>query len=251
MVFAITTLILSVAILLLVLAFISLSRQKGFWEIYARDLENVVNEAQKVKEDLNLLLDSAVKISEKINNGLQDKIESEGDFKLINTANIDNSTPVNANQIANTSRKAEEKESNKIRVYEAARHLGIDSNNLIKTLQQMGYSVNNQLNTLDISILDEIKQVKPDDKIIETDTNRTITSLYGSSNETDAGNEKESLKQVDESYELEDLKNAHPYIAVRVLHEKGYSVKQMAKFLGRGQGEVQILLNLAYKNRAM
>lgn len=255
MVSIITTLILSFAILLLVLAFISLSRQKGFWEIYAKDLENIVDEARKVKEDLNFLLDSAVKISEKINDGLQDIIEREDKFEPINAEHITDLNLVNDNKIVNNPKKAEPKESNKIRVYEAARYLGIDSNNLINMLQQMGHSVNNQLNTLDISILDEIEKVKAglilNDETRKTNINQDMPLLSVSSNETDEVNEKENSKPGNEFFELEDLRNAHPYIAVRVLHEKGYSVKQIAKFLGRGQGEVQILLNLAYRNKAI
>ncbi len=52
-------------------------------------------------------------------------------------------------------------------------------------------------------------------------------------------------------FSLEDIKSAHPYIAVRTLYEKGYSVREIAKLLDRGQGEVGLILNIAKKKSAV
>ncbi len=46
------------------------------------------------------------------------------------------------------------------------------------------------------------------------------------------------------------MKKAHPYMAVKALADKGYSIREIAKLLDRGQGEVSLILNLVYKKRA-
>ncbi|HHW61692.1 MAG TPA: hypothetical protein GX404_07290 [Syntrophomonadaceae bacterium] len=53
--------------------------------------------------------------------------------------------------------------------------------------------------------------------------------------------------QAQESFSLEDIKAAHPYIAVRTLYEQGYSIRDIAQLLERGQGEVELILNLTRK----
>lgn len=37
----------------------------------------------------------------------------------------------------------------------------------------------------------------------------------------------------------------HPYLAVRQLHQQGFSVVEISQILGRGQGEIQLILNLS------
>jgi len=49
---------------------------------------------------------------------------------------------------------------------------------------------------------------------------------------------------------IESLKKAHPYMAVKALADQGYSIKDIAKNLDRGQGEVSLILNLLNKKRA-
>jgi len=51
--------------------------------------------------------------------------------------------------------------------------------------------------------------------------------------------------------ELEKLKEVHPYIAVRTLHAKGYTVNQIARMLDRGQGEVNLILNITKKSKRL
>ncbi|WP_143156846.1 translation initiation factor IF-2 N-terminal domain-containing protein [Thermosyntropha lipolytica] len=241
----ITTFILSLALLLLVLAFISLSRQKNFLENYARDLEATLNDAKKVKEDLNFLLDNAVKIAARINNELHEKINYQEEL-------IDQHDKLEKSYVLENGENIANKK--KIRVYQAAKYLGMDSKVLITILRQMGYKVNSQLNTLDVALLDKIKAIEvgnpPSDNIKNKEYN-TISQFDNNEN-TDTVDRKDYLSEKDDIDDiLEDIKNAHPYMAVRALYERGYTIKEIAKFLGRGQGEVQILLNLAYKNRAI
>ncbi|MBO8159378.1 hypothetical protein [Thermosyntropha sp.] len=226
---SIVTFILSLAVLFLVLAFMSLSRQRAFWENYAEDLENLVDEADKVKQDLNIMLDNAVKISEMINQNLEKKLS--GEYFVKPEERIEENAS----------------DSKKVCVYEVEKYLGINEKDLINVLQHMDYKVNNQLNTIDIPVLEKIKTENInilDEKSNDEDRLKSTSSIENTN--LQANNVVDT-----EFYQIEDLKNVHPYIAVRLLHEKGYTVKQMAKLLGRGQGEIQILLNLSYKNRAV
>ncbi|MDD2585229.1 MAG: hypothetical protein PHT79_00600 [Syntrophomonadaceae bacterium] len=43
----------------------------------------------------------------------------------------------------------------------------------------------------------------------------------------------------------------HPYIAVKTLYNNGLTVTEIAKTLGRGQGEVKLILNLCTKKKAI
>jgi transposase len=51
-------------------------------------------------------------------------------------------------------------------------------------------------------------------------------------------------------FSIDELKTAHPYIAVRTMYENGYSIRQIAQILDRGQGEISLILNLAKRKQA-
>lgn len=42
-------------------------------------------------------------------------------------------------------------------------------------------------------------------------------------------------------------RNMHPYMAVRQLHERGFSVVEISRIMGRGQGEIHLILNLSHR----
>lgn len=52
------------------------------------------------------------------------------------------------------------------------------------------------------------------------------------------------------SFNIEEIRRAHPYIMVPRLFNEGYSVQQIAEILGRGQGEVQLILDIQRKREA-
>ncbi len=54
----------------------------------------------------------------------------------------------------------------------------------------------------------------------------------------------------DERY-IAELREAHPYMAVRSLVEKGCSVKEIAKILDRSQGEITLIINVNNKKKAI
>lgn len=57
---------------------------------------------------------------------------------------------------------------------------------------------------------------------------------------------KEGLLQDDIDYNL-----IHPDLAVKLLYEKGLGVRDIAQIIGRGQGEVNLILNLHAKKKAI
>ncbi|ADI01764.1 DUF6115 domain-containing protein [Syntrophothermus lipocalidus] len=51
-------------------------------------------------------------------------------------------------------------------------------------------------------------------------------------------------------FSIEDLRRAHPYLVVPRLKEQGLTVQEIAEVLGRGQGEVQLILDLHRRKEA-
>ena len=60
----------------------------------------------------------------------------------------------------------------------------------------------------------------------------------------------EELQTIEEQYQQE-LKSAHPYIAVKALTEQGYSVKEIARVLDRSQGEIELIQNINIKKNVV
>ncbi len=51
-------------------------------------------------------------------------------------------------------------------------------------------------------------------------------------------------------FSIEDLRRAHPYLVVPRLREQGWSVQEIAQILGRGLGEIQLILDLYTRKEA-
>jgi len=51
-------------------------------------------------------------------------------------------------------------------------------------------------------------------------------------------------------FSIEDLRKAHPYLVVPRLKEQGWSVQEIAEILGRGLGEIQLILDLHSRKEA-
>jgi hypothetical protein len=51
-------------------------------------------------------------------------------------------------------------------------------------------------------------------------------------------------------FDREALRQAHPYLVVPRLHAQGFTIPEIAEVLGRGQGEVKLILNLWRKREA-
>lgn len=75
-----------------------------------------------------------------------------------------------------------------------------------------------------------------------------ITDLADDSHEFyQTNNEETKLKNNSATDKLVALQTTHPYIAVKTLLERGYSIKQIAQELNRGQGEVNLIISLLNK----
>lgn len=221
--------IISCAILALALAVLSISKQKVFLERYVNNFAQVINEAKQVQQDLTELMDNAVSFSENMVNNIVTRETKE----KVPQADV-------LNDIHSYSGIG----SPRIRVYQLAREMGISSFDMIQRLKGMGIPVDNHMNCIDRTMVNEILQNNTN---LEMFDNSHIIKGDTSLSNNATGETKESVP----GFTIEELQAAHPYIAVRNLHEKGYSVKDIAKILGRGQGEIQLILNLARKSEAV
>ncbi len=177
----------------------------------------------------------------------------------------------------------------KIRIYELAREMDIPSKELLNMIRNMGISVNNHMNMLDEDQVLLVRQIianaemnpEQEDKasvllvnnepipaeklpgeglaelLIDEQIGQEEDDLAASlSLEDDQLSARPNTELVEEDeinqlgFSIEELKSAHPYIAVKTLHEKGYSVREIAKLLNRGQGEVSLIMNLSKKKQA-
>ena len=195
-----------------------------------KELKATLTQAQLVKDDLNIILEKSYNLSREIIDGIDEKITSQELFA---------STSSLPQAKTNT-----DKSTKKIRLYELADQLGINSKELIGKLQAKGYNYSSPLNTLDADVaavimhkfkkglydnmLNQVNSVPP--KESEPDRFADV--------EQETGTLKERLKKV------------HPYLAVKTLADKGYSIKEIAQLLDRGQGEISLILNLLNKKRA-
>lgn len=51
-------------------------------------------------------------------------------------------------------------------------------------------------------------------------------------------------------FNQEELRQAHPYLVVPRLYRCGYDLEEIARILGRGKGEIELILNLYKKKQA-
>ncbi len=162
-----------------------------------------------------------------------------------------------------------------------ARDLQMSNKELIKLINSLGIHVNSHMNVLDDRQLSLIRQaintglsIEQDRSIIEpAPINRlelNKSAIKGSVLDLIVDNED----FVDESYadvrlnekqpiqleqqrlqglefSIDELKKAHPYIAVKTMYDNGYPIRDIAKLLGRGQGEISLILNLSKKKVAV
>ncbi|NLB89220.1 MAG: hypothetical protein GX790_08365 [Syntrophomonadaceae bacterium] len=193
-------------------------------QLYSREFKDIIYEAELLKQDLTIMMENIVDLTR----NLVDDMEAKA---------------VNKNTIANANSPSQSllyDNKNKLRVYELAQELNMDSNQLLSILKGLGNNYNSDFDFIDDQTAKIIKDFYNNIKntaLKPNPENNTLTEDYISKN----------YDQLD----IEQIKNAHPYISVRILHEKGYDVKEIAKILDRGQGEVSLLLNLSKKAKVI
>ena|GEM_PF-1276035 len=261
--------------ILLFAAIFYMSYRKGVWERFFEEFRSTVDEAHLIKTDLHDMLNQSIGISQAMVDGIDARMDELNQLQesvknsqlMLLQENVRNTQMRMLQQISekrlpltqmsemlslpeNTAdtpvmvwEDEEDERPLKIRVYELARELNMNSKELVVTLQDLGFPVNNQLNTLDYELTLSIKQKLT---LTETDTN----TLFNPDMRQERVFSLEDFKHADHKpLDIEALRDAHPYIAVRTLQEAGYSVCEMAQFLNRGQGEINLIINLINKKK--
>ena len=219
------------------------------------ELKNTILEARLVQDDLNTMLEKSVDISREMVMNIDSRLSGDEEERVPDDERVNP-------QLSTDDSRFIIKPKAKIRIYELARSLGTNSRELIYQMQAMGYSYNSPLNTLDEVtagiIIDRIDSQSKDemDNLIQIE-NQPLDVSNQQNQLTPQPTTLASQVILGNSMEIEDfetwiasLKKAHPYMAVKALADKGYSIREIAKLLDRGQGEVSLILNLVYKKRA-
>lgn len=197
---------------------------------YTEELSNVMNQAQNVKKDLIQLMDDALSLSETLVDEIDTKWESEKNKN--HSADIDLEINDNEPELQYTDKvvKFNPGNNNRIRVYDMAREFHISSRELVNMLQDSGLKITSHMNLIDA---DQVRTLI--NNIICPSEDRDLLSV----SEPDSTSKDTDLAI--------GLQTANPYTAVPSLYEKGYPVWKIAKMLGRGQGEINLILNLSRK----
>ncbi|MDD2510036.1 MAG: translation initiation factor IF-2 N-terminal domain-containing protein [Syntrophomonas sp.] len=206
---------------------------------YSQELKQTVLEASAIRDELEKMMENSLSISELI----VDRLDTGASSANHSLSREEDLLAVQEEESTSSLLPLGEKNVSgvKVRIYELARDLEMNSKELIQLLKDMGYSYSHHMNQLSQETAKIIKA-----KILENNPASPPASLL----ETDVFTEEETAikeeRPLDE-FSLLELRTAHPYLAVRSLHEKGYSVKEIAQILERGQGEVSLILNLTQK----
>jgi len=240
-------------------------------------LKNTINEARSIRQNLESIMENAADISRSIVDDIDKRVSSKKEiceetvqYPVSETLCTEPCLAIM--EIKETVEPDDEGEKGyRLKVHELARELGMSSKRLINILKDMGYNISHHMNSLDTHIVKEVKgkinkadllEIKADDQekhksLVKHNERADIAKInaYDSS----AGMpgiaspqkpEIQAKKHKEMDIGIDDLKSAHPYLAVRTLFEKGYSVREIAKLLERGQGEVSLILNLTKKKQA-
>lgn len=166
----------------------------------------------------------------------------------------------------------------KTRIYLLAKELQMSNQALIDIVRNLGIEVHNHMNALDerqVSLvtntvrtgcLVEPEQTKPEAPASSTqvEVHPVTWSSFPAADAAEANSQEAAIKSeiitnpaqsvqpvLGLGFTIEELRNAHPYIAVKTLYENGYPIRDIAKLLDRGQGEVSLILNLSKKKASV
>lgn len=254
---------------------------------YSQDLNETVNEAINVRQELENIMQEAIGISATIVNEFDDKLRMANNENINTVANFTHNQNNNEDKMTIAEEKSESigtVEPEKIRVYELARKINMSSKELLNIINDLGIRVHNHMNMLNEEQVRLIKQVidKPlnsneDTAIVKSShsemlpeepnkTGHVLDLLIGDMSKiqpdgwAESRRDDEILQLPEEDdyigepelgFSITKIKSAHPYLAVKTLHDKGYSVREIAKLLDRGQGEVSLILNIAKRKQAV
>lgn len=210
-------------------------KQGSLLKAYTDELTTVIGEAQDVKRDLVDLMDDALSLSQTLIDDLDTRIAGNGTY-IKDSADF--AAVVNDDELQleypDKVVKFNPGSSSRIRVYDLARELHISSSELVIVLQGCGLKITSHMNLIDA----EQARALINKADYPTDAIDVPSAQPGTQNGESFDNEAAFLAS---------LQLAHPYMAVSSLYEKGYPIWQIAKILGRGQGEINLILNLSNK----
>lgn len=213
--FSIVELLIAITILLIGLVIYSVFTQKNSIDSFSSEFIEVIEEANYLRDELKLLMKNAIEISGAIVDGVDKRL------------NIDNSDSLEKNKLV----------LDELSLENLAKQYGLTTEQVDSLLKDIEYSYTN--NTIDI--------VKADAEIIDMNvTNPQDNAFYPKSNKNNF------LTVVDETNN--DFSWADKeYITAEIidLHNQGYSIKEIAKLLNKGQGEISLLLNLSKNFKAI
>lgn len=145
------------------------------------------------------------------------------------------------------------------KVYELAREQDMSSKSLIALLNNLGYKISHHMSLLDETVVERVKEeillgslgaTMRTDSAVQHLSLVSRVELHREDRKVNLSINDKPGSDVTIDFTIDDLKSAHPYLAVRTLYEKGFSVMDIAKMLDRGQGEVNLILNLTRKKQA-
>lgn len=237
--------------ILIAVALYSVSRQNLFMENCSQDLKNSLLQAQEVKCDLEEMMLNTINISR----GLADQLESRTTPESASSKPLDTFyKPVPKNAYLEVKKPVVVVSDTPLRVHELAEQMGISSRELLNRCQALGLGINHHMKMLDADQVKILKGEKAGLPEIETLAPKSpgfvpeLVSSPASALEGRMLNPNRAEKP--QPFSLEEIKQAHPYLAVRTLWEQGYNQKEIARILGRGQSEISLILNLTKQKQA-
>ncbi len=247
-------------------------RQKLQVDVYKDELGLILQEASAVKDELETIMSSTVELSKSVADNIDSRLNEYRQVVEQQSPAGEASRSINLPTGLDSSKPA----PGGRRIYEIARDMNITSKELIIIIRSQGIKVKNHLSVADPEIVTSaVKQanganilpsagIRANAGEIQTvqgdgpgETIRVVPLQTGESQEWPP--EEDAYVAVPGSYtgvrdgmdfSMEELRQAHPYIAVRTLHERGLAVWEIAKLLDRGQGEISLILKLTGKKQA-
>lgn len=138
------------------------------------------------------------------------------------------------------------------RVHELAEELKTSSKELLNICRQLGLPVNHHMKVLSVEQVAAIKA-----QWFFGEQYAEPWQPAGKPNVVAAAEpalEKMGFNKIDggrgQQFSMNEIKQAHPYLAVRTLSEQGYDQKEIARILGRGQSEINLIMNLTKRKMA-
>ncbi|NLJ72585.1 MAG: helix-turn-helix domain-containing protein [Syntrophomonadaceae bacterium] len=213
--FSIVELLIAITILLIGLVIYSVFTQKNSIDSFSSEFIEVIEEANYLRDELKLLMENAIEISGVIVDGVDKRIS------------IDNSDSLAKNKLV----------LDELSLQNLAKQYGLTTEQVDSLLKDLE---NNYTNTTTDILKIEFENtdtnfINPEDNVFYPKSNKNnFLTVVNETNNDSFWADKEYI-----TAEIIDL------------HNQGYSIKEIAKLLNKGQGEISLLLNLSKNFKAI